>query len=297
MNVIECRNLRKEYKDFIFSDNSFSIEKGRIVGLIGENGAGKTTLINLLLNKISRDSGDIFIFGKDLAENEVEIKMNTGVVLDECHLPAAFNIKEIEAFMSKIYTNWNKKEFQRLRQMFHLPLDKKVEGFSRGMKKKLDIAAALSHEVSLLILDEPTSGLDFTSARDILKILQKEAEKHGKTILFSTHNMNELDELVDDIIMLKKGKIVLNDTKENIKRKYFLLEVCEQGLGDIQRKVKIEDMVTEEGKFRILMEKSENILIDSEYKIRQATLEEIIYIKMKGEENYEGVSNKRPDSD
>lgn len=297
MNVIECRNLRKEYKDFIFSDNSFSIEKGRIVGLIGENGAGKTTLINLLLNKISRDSGDIFIFGKDLAENEVEIKMNTGVVLDECHLPAAFNIKEIEAFMSKIYTNWNKKEFQRLRQMFHLPLDKKVEGFSRGMKKKLDIAAALSHEASLLILDEPTSGLDFTSARDILKILQKEAEKHGKTILFSTHNMNELDELVDDIIMLKKGKIVLNDTKENIKRKYFLLEVCEQGLGDIQRKVKIEDMVTEEGKFRILMEKSENILTDSEYKIRQATLEEIIYIKMKGEEKYEGVSHKRPDSD
>lgn len=297
MNVIECRNLCKEYKDFIFSDNSFSIEKGRIVGLIGENGAGKTTLINLLLNKISRDSGDIFIFGKDLAENEVEIKMNTGVVLDECHLPAAFNIKEIEAFMSKIYTNWNKKEFQRLRQMFHLPLDKKVEGFSRGMKKKLDIAAALSHEASLLILDEPTSGLDFTSARDILKILQKEAEKHGKTILFSTHNMNELDELVDDIIMLKKGKIVLNDTKENIKRKYFLLEVCEQGLGDIQRKVKIEDMVTEEGKFRILMEKSENILTDSEYKIRQATLEEIIYIKMKGEEKYEGVSHKRPDSD
>lgn len=297
MNVIECRNLRKEYKDFIFSDNSFSIEKARIVGLIGENGAGKTTLINLLLNKISRDSGDIFIFGKDLAENEVEIKMNTGVVLDECHLPAAFNIKEIEAFMSKIYTNWNKKEFQRLRQMFHLPLDKKVEGFSRGMKKKLDIAAALSHEASLLILDEPTSGLDFTSARDILKILQKEAEKHGKTILFSTHNMNELDELVDDIIMLKKGKIVLNDTKENIKRKYFLLEVCEQGLGDIQRKVKIEDMVTEEGKFRILMEKSENILTDSEYKIRQATLEEIIYIKMKGEEKYEGVSHKRPDSD
>ncbi|MDE6595652.1 MAG: ABC transporter ATP-binding protein, partial [Oscillospiraceae bacterium] len=159
-NILEISGLCKAYEGFSLKDVSFSLPKGYIMGFVGENGSGKTTTIRAILNMAKTDSGRISVFGLDSVTDTIAIKERLGVVFDSLYLAEHLNIKQIEQQLKPFYKDWDSKEFFRRIREFDLPDNRKVGDFSKGMKMKLMIAAALSHKAELIILDEPTSGLD-----------------------------------------------------------------------------------------------------------------------------------------
>ena len=171
-NVLEINNITKDYKKFKIDNISFNLPKGYIMGFIGANGAGKTTTIKLILNMIKRDSGEIKVFGLDNIREEERIKEQIGVVFDECYYLEDWTINDVEKAVSMFYKNWNSSIYEKYLKEFNLARDKKVKDLSRGMRKKLMIAVAFSHEAKLLILDEPTSGLDPVARDEFLDILR-----------------------------------------------------------------------------------------------------------------------------
>lgn len=279
MNIVECKNISKSYGKFKFENASFSITKGKIIGLVGENGAGKTTLIHMLLNKIKRDTGEIFICGKDLRLNEIYIKQKLGVVLDNSFLPDEFSVNEVQYIMKDIYVDWNRHVFSRYIELFSLPLHQKIGSFSKGMKRKLDIAIALSHNAEILIFDELTNGLDLVAQKMLLDILREEVVKKETTILLSTHNIMELKEIVDVIVILNTGKIEIIEDKESLIENYYVLEENIANVEEIKRQYHIDKCLIKEEKISMLIDKRKNKKCVG----RKAKLEEIIYIKIKGD--------------
>ena len=184
-NILEVRNLVKDYGDFSLKQLNFDVPRGSIVGLIGENGAGKSTTINCILNEVQKNSGEILLFGKDYLQNEVENKNKIGVVFDENHFPDIFTPIEIASYMSGIYVNWDTGIYREYLKKFDLPESKAIKGFSKGMKVKLAFAVALSHKAELLILDEATSGLDPVIRDDILDILLDFVQDENHAVLVS----------------------------------------------------------------------------------------------------------------
>ncbi len=226
MNSIEIKNLNKTYDKFKLSNINFTLPKGTIVGLVGENGAGKTTIINLIMNVISRDSGEISVLGLDnTSPSFTDLKQNIGIVLDECYFPPVLNIIKIEKIMAKTFTKWDSEYFYKLIQKFHLPSDKKVGDFSRGMKMKLSIAVSMSHSAKLLILDEATSGLDPMVRDEILDIFNEFTRDEENSILMSSHIVTDLEKICDYIAFVHNGELVLFDEKDEILANYALIKL------------------------------------------------------------------------
>ena len=210
MNNIEIKNVTKKYDGFLLDKISFDVPAGSIVGLIGENGAGKTTTIKSILN-IIKSEGTVKIFNKDINQNEKEIKQNIGVVLDDSFLSTYLTPKYINSVMKEFYKNWDEEKYNKLLKQFGLPSDKLIKDFSSGMKMKLKIATAISHNPKLLILDEPTSGLDPVVRNEILDIFRKYIEEdETRSILLSSHITTDLEHISDYIIFIDRGKTILN---------------------------------------------------------------------------------------
>lgn len=157
MNALEIKNLNKSFGDFKLDNLSLTLPSGCIMGLIGENGAGKSTTIKLILDILHKDSGYVTVLGRD---NEKLTKEDVGVVMDEAGIPECLTPEQVGKVMANIFKNWDSAEYARLIKEFALPEKKAYKEFSRGMKMKLSIAVAMSHNAKLLLLDEPTSGLD-----------------------------------------------------------------------------------------------------------------------------------------
>ena len=169
---LEIQNLTKRYDNssFCLDHLNLQLPYGSVMGLIGENGAGKTTAIKLILNLIRRDEGSVKLFGLDNIRDEEAIKQQIGVVFDENHFHEIFTPTDIAKIMRNLYQKWDDNLFQQYLRQFQLPVNKTVKTYSRGMKVKLSIAAALAHHPKLLLLDEPTSGLDPIVRDEILSI-------------------------------------------------------------------------------------------------------------------------------
>jgi len=240
-NAIKINNLVKKY-DSKFTLGSIDIEipSGTIVGLIGENGAGKTTLIKSILNIIKIDSGNIEIFDKNYKEYESEIKEDIGVVLDNMFFPEILNAKDINNIMKDIFSNWDIELYFDYLKKFDIPTDKKIKELSKGMRKKLEIATALSHHPKLLILDEPTSGLDPVVRSEVLDIFLDFIKDEEHTILLSTHITTDLEHISDHIIFIDKGKKVLDKSRDEILDNYGILK-CDI---DYFEKIAKEDIIT-----------------------------------------------------
>ena len=213
--AIEVNNLNKVYDGFELKDVCFKLETGTIMGIVGENGAGKSTIIKSILDLINIDSGDIKIFGKDFKKNASEIKKDISVVFDESYFHDNLKLPDIDKIMKNIYPNWSKNKFLKYATEFKLPKDKKIKDFSRGMKMKLSIAVALSHDAKLLILDEATSMLDPMGRREINSLVKELNKTKDITIISITHDIEEAKN-ADKVIMLNNGKVVISGRPEDI---------------------------------------------------------------------------------
>ena len=231
-NVIEITGLRKKYeKGFELGSLQFSVMSGTIAGLIGENGAGKTTLLKILLGISHADEGEIRIFGKDFKAHEAEIKEEIGVVLDDMFFSEVLSPLEIGRVMAGNFRSWDKNLFEDYLEEFDLPAKKPMKTFSKGMRKKLEIAAALSHRPKLLILDEPTNGLDPVVRNEILDIFQAFVNDEEHTILLSTHITTDLEHIADQIIFLDHGKKIMDESRDEIMDEYGILR-CDKDFLD-----------------------------------------------------------------
>ena len=235
-NNIELQNVSKKYKDFELKDISFNVPQGCIVGLIGENGAGKTTTIKSLLNIISSE-GSIKIFGKDIKKNEIKIKEEIGIVLDDSFLSEYLTAKQVNSIMKEFYKNWDEEKYSSFLKQFDLPINKLIKDFSSGMKMKLKIATAISHNPKLLILDEPTSGLDPVVRNEILDIFRKYIEEdETRSILLSTHITTDLEHLSDYIVFIEKGKLIFNLPTDELLESYGLVKCSSQDFQKLDKK-------------------------------------------------------------
>ena len=238
-NVIEIEGLCKRYDGFAIENLDLSIPQGGIMGFIGANGAGKTTTIYSILNVIPVDAGRIQIFGKDYKKDEQEIKQDIGVVFDEMGYHEIMTPLQISRMMKSIYHNWSEMEFAKYLDRFGLPYKKRCGTFSRGMRMKLQIAVALSHGAKLLIMDEPTSGLDPVVRNEMLDIFQEFVEEEDHTILLSSHIIEDLERIADEIAFIDKGIILLADNKDVILEQHAILKGKKQDIS----KIRSEDMV------------------------------------------------------
>lgn len=215
-DAIVVKNLKKSYKDFTLDNISFHVPKGTIMGFVGENGAGKTTTIKAILDLIHTDGGEIKILGLNSVMLSKEIKSQIGVVFDGSNLHDNLNPKNISFIMKNIYPNWDEGMFLMYIKKFQLPLDKNIKEYSRGMKMKLSIAIALSHQTKLLILDEATSGLDPMVRDEILDIFLEFIQKEENTILLSSHIISDIEKIADYVTFIHQGKVIFSESKDDL---------------------------------------------------------------------------------
>lgn len=234
--ALKLTNITKKYDDFLLDKVSFNVPKGNIVGLIGENGAGKSTTLNSILEIIERDSGDVFILDseKNIISNDIREKI--GVVFDGNNFPEDLTPQKLNNVLKAIYSNWEEKKFYELLEKFSLPKNKKIKKFSKGMKMKLSISVALSHKAELLILDEATSGLDPVVRDDILDILLDFVQEENNSILMSSHITSDLEKIADYIVFIHKGKVIFEETKDNLIYNYGMMKCKLKEFNDIDKK-------------------------------------------------------------
>lgn len=229
MNAIELKNVTKEYIGFKLDNISFSLPQGYILGLVGENGAGKSTTIELIMNMIRPDSGSISVLGVDNSTKEFdELKQDIGVVLDEANYHEVLNIRQIGNIMANTYKKWSDEKYKGYIKRFKLPEKKAIKEFSRGMRMKLSIAVALSHDPKLLILDEATSGLDPIVRDDVLDVFNEFTRDEEHTIVISSHILSDLEKVCDYIAFIHEGELVFIDEKDALIEKYGIVHTTKE---------------------------------------------------------------------
>ena len=223
-NILEIKNLSKEYKNFKLDNISFSLPRGYIMGFIGRNGAGKTTTIKLIMNLIKKDNGQINIFGKDNIKFEREIKEKIGFVYDDCFYYECLSIKDNAKIVSAFYKDWSFDVFNSYLKKFNLDEKQKIKELSKGMKMKVAISLALSHNAEFIIMDEPTAGLDPIVREELLEVFQELIQNENIGILLSTHITSDLEKIADYVTYIDNGKIVFSQEMDKIFEKYFIVK-------------------------------------------------------------------------
>lgn len=279
-NAIELKNVTKEFKGFKLDNISFDLPKGCILGLVGENGAGKSTTINLIMNALKSDSGEISVMGVDnRSEDFAKLKEDIGVVLDEAYFPIVINAEVVNKMMKATYTRWDENVFFDYIHRFDLPLKKQFKEFSRGMKMKLAIAVALSHDPKLLVLDEATSGLDPIVRDEILEIFYDFTRDPEHSVLISSHILSDLEKLCDYVAFIHKGKLLFCEGKDELLEKYGVVRCARSQMADIPPGAVKGKRISEYGA-ECLVERN---LVSSSFNIEKASVEDIILYMVKGD--------------
>lgn len=221
--ALQINGLTKEYPGFKLDHVSFTLPCGTIMGLIGENGAGKSTTINAVLDLIRKDDGNILFWGKELSHNPRQLKEDIGVVFDGINFYETLTPVKVGKISAAAYRQWDPAAYKGFLDQFQLPADKEIKTFSKGMKMKLSIAAALSHHPKLLILDEATSGLDPVMRDDILDVFLDFIQDETHSILMSSHITTDLEKVADYITFIHQGKIVFSKPKDELIYNYGIL--------------------------------------------------------------------------
>ena len=236
-NILELQNLSKSYEksDFTLDRISFSLPCGSILGFVGENGAGKTTTIGCILNTIRKDSGTVKLFGKEMGDEDTDIREKIGVVYDGDNFPGYWTAGQLSKVMAGLFKNWDQALFQKYLEDFQLPPKQKIKCYSKGMTMKLAIAAALSHHPELLILDEATSGLDPVMRDDMLDVFLEFVQEENHSILLSSHITSDLEKVADHITFIHKGRLILTAPKDDLVYRYAVMRCRESQFQAVDR--------------------------------------------------------------
>ncbi len=283
-NAIEIKNLTKKYDGFCLDSISFSLPKGSIMGFIGQNGSGKTTTIKSILNIIKRDSGDIKLLGLDNIADEYEIKENLAAVFDEIPFHDSFNAIKLNKMFRGLYRNWNEEQFWAYVDKFSLPRKKKIAKLSKGMKMKLQIATALSHNAKLLVMDEATTGLDPVVRNEILDIFREYImADEQRSILMSSHITSDLEKIADSVAFIDKGKLLLCGYKDEILDSYGLIKCSKEDYQSIDKADIISARISDFGVEALVCDKEATASKYSGLLIEKTTLEEIMLFYVNSE--------------
>ncbi|EOB9472451.1 TPA: ATP-binding cassette domain-containing protein [Staphylococcus aureus] len=250
--LLNVDRVNKQYKDsdFKLQDASLTIATNETVGLIGKNGSGKSTLINILVGNRLKDNGSIAFFGEEHAMDDVEYKEHIGVVFDDLRVPNKLTIKDIDKVFQSIYMTWNSQKFFDLIKYFELPLQTKIKTFSRGMRMKIALTIALSHDVKLLILDEATAGMDVSGREEVMEILE-DFVAQGGGILISSHISEDIEHLADKLVFMKDGRMILTEQKDILLAQYGIVTTEDKDV-EIPKHLIIASRLSK-GKYQILV--------------------------------------------
>ena len=222
--MISFENVKKTYGNFTMHC-TMEVKPGRITGLIGPNGAGKTTAFKAVLNLISIDSGTLTVLGKPSGQLTARDMEKIGAVLSDSGFCGYLTVRDLVPVLKNFYEEFSVQDFQENCQKLSLPLDKKIKEFSSGMKAKLKVLAAISHNPQLLVLDEPTAGLDVLARDSLLQMLREYMEQENRSILISSHISSDLEGLCDDVYLIDQGKILLHEETDVLLSDYAILKV------------------------------------------------------------------------
>lgn len=275
-NAIEIKGLTKRFDGFTLDSVSFNVPKGSIMGFIGQNGAGKSTTINSILGIIRPDEGEIRVLGYDTIKEEQEVKKNISAVFDELPFHDMLNARSLDRMLRGIFPEWSSETFQSYLDRFQLPSKKMFGKFSKGMKMKLQIAAALSHGAKVLIMDEATTGLDPVVRNDILDIFLEYLQDEENSILMSSHITSDLEKIADSVTFIDRGRILLTGYKDDILQSHGILKCGKSDFSDIAKEDYISARVTDYGAELLVSSREETARKYSGAVIDSATLEEIM---------------------
>ncbi|HDC6342633.1 TPA: ABC transporter ATP-binding protein [Staphylococcus aureus] len=250
--LLNVNRVNKQYKDsdFKLQDASLTIATNETVGLIGKNGSGKSTLINILVGNRHKDNGSITFFGEEHTVDDVEYKEHIGVVFDDLRVPNKLTIKDIDKVFQSIYMTWNSQKFFDLIKYFELPLQTKIKTFSRGMRMKIALTIALSHDVKLLILDEATAGMDVSGREEVMELLE-DFVAQGGGILISSHISEDIEHLADKLVFMKDGRMILTEQKDILLAQYGIVTTGDKDV-EIPKHLIIASRLSK-GKYQILV--------------------------------------------
>jgi len=232
--AIICKGLKKQLGNFTLDYPVFTVAEGTVHGLIGANGSGKTTTLKLLLGLLRQDAGDVAVLGSTNIGVDDQARNSIGFMVDGAGIPSMLNPIELGRLFQSLYTYWDASYYQQLLMQFHLDSKKPYRKCSRGMKVKIQLALALSHNAKLLILDEPTSGLDPVSRDEIITLLSRYSEDENHTILISSHITSDLEKLCDYVTFLEDGKIRLSSEKDELLERYRLIQIPSTRIADVE---------------------------------------------------------------
>lgn len=225
--MLRLENVRKKYKDFEL-DVTMEVKPGRVTGLIGRNGAGKTTAFKAALGLIRTEGGEISMLGKPLSKLSEKDRERIGVVLSDSGFSGYLKIKDVVVILRNLYSGFDEEYFTGKCKSFGLPFDKRIKDFSTGMKRRLHVAAALSHHADLLIMDEPTAGMDVIARDELLTMIREYMEAEERSVLISSHISGDLEGLCDDIYLIDEGKVILHEDMDVLLDEYGILKVTKE---------------------------------------------------------------------
>lgn len=281
MNTVEFNHVTKKRKDFSIKNLNITIPQGYITGFIGPNGSGKTTTIQMMMDILQIDEGDIRLFGTSHKDHRVKQKI--GFVYDDLYMYEEFNIKKMKSFIAPLYETWNEDLFQTYLTKFELPQRKKIKHYSKGMKMKCSLLFALAHEPEFIVMDEPTSGLDPIFRRELLNLLQEMMVREKQTIFLSTHITTDLDRIADHIVFIYQGEVRFQKSMEEVREQYHVVKGKKTLLDDDIRGIFIGMEETNIG-FSALFEGDPSLFdtFQNDIVIEKATLEDIMYYMTRG---------------
>ncbi len=283
MDAIKVRGLTKKYKSFTLDGVSFTIPSGTIVGFIGENGAGKTTTIKAMLGLIQKDEGSVELLGHCPEEADGAWKEGIGVVFDESYFPENVTPRDVEKILRRIYRSWDKEAYQKYLKRFAVPEGTRYKELSRGMKMKLSLAVALSHQAKLLILDEATSGLDPVVRSELLDLFLEFIQDEEHTIFLSSHITSDIEKVSDYILLIHQGRVLLFENKDVLIYQYGLVRCSKEQYEKLPPQHCRGHRESVFG-YEVLVDNREALERDGGYVIDRISLEELLVFLVREEE-------------
>ena len=280
--MLRLENVEKRYKDFAL-DCSMEVREGCVTGLIGANGAGKSTTFRAILGLIHTDGGKIEILGRTPDQLRPEDRERIGVVLADSEFSGYLSIKDLIPVLENLYSQFNRDRFVEKCEEYHLPLNKKIKEFSTGMKRKLQVLAALSYNAELLIMDEPTAGLDVLARDSLLQMLREYMEQEGRSILISSHISTDLEGFCDDIYMIDHGQIIMHEETDVLLSDYALLKVTDEQYRDLEKEYILRYKKEEFGYSCLTNQKQFYLENYPSIVIEKGSIDEVIMMMVRGE--------------